>query len=88
MLTLTSIACVAVFIVMGNNSNGAPSPEQQKLVGANNAFAFKLLKEVCREQPGKNIIISPYSAATVLETVSLGANGTTKLEMQQVLGTV
>jgi serine protease inhibitor len=60
---------------------------QQELVSANDGFAYKLVKEIAKEQPGKNIFISPYSASTVLHMVCNGAGGNTKEEMQRMLGT-
>jgi serine protease inhibitor len=68
--------------------HAAASPaDQQKLASANNGFAFKLLKQLTKDQPGTNIFISPSSASTVLQMVCNGAGGQTKVEMQQVLGT-
>jgi serine protease inhibitor len=61
--------------------------DQQKFSSANAGFAFKLLKEIAREQPGTNVFISPYSASTVLQMVCNGAAGQTKEEMQRVLKT-
>jgi len=61
--------------------------DEQKLAAANNIFAFKLLKEIAREQPAANVFISPYSASTVLQMVANGAGGRTRTEMQTVLGT-
>jgi serpin B len=57
----------------------------QKLVDANNDFAFKLFQQLAKDQPVANIFISPYSAATVLQMVGNGAAGQTKAEMQRVL---
>jgi serpin B len=58
-----------------------------KLAAANNAFAFKLLKQLATEQSGASIFVSPYSAATALQMAGNGAAGQTKTEMQQVLET-
>jgi serpin B len=66
----------------------ASPTDEQKLVAANNGFAFKLIKQLSQDQPAANIFISPYSAATVLQMVANGAVGQTKMEMQQALGTV
>ena len=63
---------------------GAVSSDQEKLAQANTDFAFKLLQELAREQPGKNIFISPYSVSTVLQMVGNGAGGQTRAELQQV----
>jgi serine protease inhibitor len=66
----------------------AASPaDQQKLASANTGFAFKLLKEIAREQAEQNVFISPSSVSSVLQMVCNGAGGKTKEEMQQVLGT-
>jgi hypothetical protein len=50
-------------------------------------FAFDLLKQITREQPGTNVFISPFSVSTVLQMVANGAAGDTKAEMQRVLKT-
>ena len=62
------------------------SPEAQKLATANAGFSFKLLKEITKEQPEKNVFISPYSVSTVLQMVENGAGGATKKEMRETLG--
>lgn len=64
-----------------------PSPDAQKLAAADCTFSFRLLKELNKEQPAKNIFVSPYSASTVLQMVCNGADGRTKTEMAEVLGT-
>jgi len=69
---------------------GAPAAaptDQHKLASANTGFAFKLLKEIAKEQPAQNVFISPHSVSSVLQMVCNGAGGKTKEEMQQVLGT-
>jgi serine protease inhibitor len=65
----------------------ASPADEQKLAAANNAFAFKLLKQIASDQPASNVFISPYSASTVLQMVANGAAGRTRAEMQKVLGT-
>ncbi|MGA2241996.1 MAG: serpin family protein [Verrucomicrobiota bacterium] len=65
----------------------ASPADQEKLASANTAFAFDLLKQITREQPGTNVFISPFSVSTVLQMVANGAAGNTKTEMQQVLKT-
>jgi serine protease inhibitor len=65
----------------------APSPEQAKLVSGDTGFAFSLLKELAKEQPARNVFISPYSISTVLQMVENGAAGNTRDEMARVLGT-
>lgn len=65
----------------------APVAEDQLLASANPGFAFKLLKQLAKDQPGGNIFISPFGVSTVLQMAGNGAGGQTKTEMQQVLGT-
>jgi len=64
----------------------AASGNEQKLAVANCDFSFRLLKELVKEQPAKNIFISAYSASTSLQMVCNGAGGQTKVEMVKVLG--
>ena len=61
--------------VIGFGALAASEADQQKLASANAGFAFKLLKEISKEQPGTNIFISPHSASTVLQMVCNGARG-------------
>ena len=65
----------------------AAPADQEKLASANTAFAFDLLKQITREQPGTNVFISPFSVSTALQMVGNGAGGETKAEMQRVLKT-
>jgi serpin B len=82
------ISLIAVLALLAGLHQAAASlADQQKLAAANNGFAFKLLKQLAKDQPVANIFISPYSASTVLQMVGNGAAGRTKAEMQQVLGT-
>lgn len=67
--------------------NAAAAQEVEKLAAADNEFAFDLLKQLVAEQPGQNIFISPFSAATALQMAANGAAGRTKTEMQRVLKT-
>ena len=79
---------VSALLLMASWRQISAAPvDPQKLAAANNAFAFKLLRQIAKEQPAANIFISPYSAATVLQMVTAGAAGKTRSEMQQVLGT-
>jgi len=82
------ISLIAVLVLFAGLHQAAASlTDQQKLAAANNGFAFKLLKQLAKDQPTANIFISPYSVSTVLQMVGNGAVGQTKTEMQQVLGT-
>jgi serpin B len=74
-------------LLAGLHQAAASPTDEQALAAANNGFAFKLFKQLAKDQPATNIFISPYSASTVLQMVDNGAAGQTKTEMQQVLGT-
>ncbi|HEV2692017.1 MAG TPA: serpin family protein [Verrucomicrobiae bacterium] len=56
-----------------------------QLAAANNAFAFKLLKQLSDANKTGNIFVSPYSAATALQMAANGAAGQTKAEMLAAL---
>ncbi|MGD0813783.1 MAG: serpin family protein [Verrucomicrobiota bacterium] len=72
---------------MGFGALAAMDADHQKLASANAGFAFKLLAEISKEQPGANVFISPFGAFTVLQMACNGAGGETKQEIQRVLGT-
>jgi serpin B len=75
-------------LVLLSPHHAVASPaEEQKLAGANNTFAFNLLKQIATDQPKANIFISPYSASAALQMTANGAAGQTQTEMQNVLGT-
>ena len=59
----------------------------QKLMAANNTFAFDLMGQVARGQRDANVFLSPFSVSSALQMVENGAAGQTKMEMQQVLHT-
>ncbi len=80
---LTALSLVA-FVLVG--SRVGASEQEQKLADANTGFAFKLLAQLCKESPGQNIFVSPYSVSTALQMVCNGATGETLDEMNQVLG--
>lgn len=83
----TKISLIAALVLFAGLHQAAASlTDQQKLAAANNGFAFKLLKQLVKDQPVTNIFISPYGASTILQMVGNGAVGQTKTEMQRVLG--
>lgn len=75
------------FYLLTSGFCAASSANQTPLASANNSFAFKLLKQLAKDQPGTNIFISPFSVSTVMQMLCNGAGGQTRVEMQQVLGT-
>lgn len=59
---------------------------EQKLIEANNRFAFNLFREVNRqEDPDANVFISPLSAAMALGMTYNGAAGSTREAMARAL---
>jgi len=47
---IASMLCLLAFVL-----HAASPADQQKLASANISFAFKLLKQLAKDQPGKNI---------------------------------
>jgi len=84
---LSRFIIATALLFQGFGVHGASPADQQTLASADIGFAFKLLKQIARAQPGGNVCISPYSASSVVQMASTGAGGQTKLEMAQVLGT-
>ncbi len=78
---------MAVCVLLAGLCHGHAASAGQSLAASGDAFAFKLLKQLAKEQPHANVSVSPYSAATILQMVENGAAGTTRTEMQRVLGT-
>lgn len=62
------------------------TPKQQAVVQASNEFGFHLLKKIDAGNSTENYFISPLSVSVALGMTYNGADGTTKSEMQQVLG--
>jgi serpin B len=82
---LQIIAATAIFFSV--QTILAADADLPKLAAANNAFSFKLIKQLASENAGKNVFVSPYSAATALQLAANGAGGQTLTEMKEVLGT-
>ncbi|XP_004847933.1 serpin B9-like [Heterocephalus glaber] len=55
------------------------------LSAANGAFAFRLLKLLCPDDPADNVFFSPVSVSSVMAMVLLGAKGDTGAQIAQVL---
>lgn len=75
-----------VVLVSCSSLLARPTVDQENLADANADFAFRLMREVAREHPGRNIFLSPYSVSIALQMVGNGAAGRTKDEMQRILG--
>ncbi|XP_061050756.1 serpin B9 [Eubalaena glacialis] len=52
---------------------------------ANGAFALRLLKTLCQDDPSRNVFYSPVSISSALAMVFLGAKGDTAAQLAQVL---
>ncbi len=57
----------------------------EKLVEGNNGFGFALLNHLCREEPAKNVFISPASIALALAMTGNGADDATAVALRQTL---
>ncbi len=84
---LRRILSSVLICLIGFFASAALAGDLEKLADANTGFAFDLLKQITKEQPGQNIFISPFSVSTVLQMVGNGAAGETKQEMERVLKT-
>lgn len=80
------ILLAAALGVWGVHAQPAPAAETTALASANADFGFKLLQQVVKEQPGKNVFLSPYGVCSVLQMAYNGAQGQTRTEMARVLG--
>ncbi len=76
-----------LYAFIGLSASAVSAQDSAKLTAANTGFAFDLLRQITKEQPDKNIFISPFSVSTALQMVGDGAAGETKKEMQHVLKT-
>src|SRR5262245_46844353 len=81
-----STLLTALVICLAGLTSPAASLDQEKLASGTNAFAFNLLSALAKEGPGENVFISPYSVSAALQIVCNGAEGETKKEMGEVLG--
>ncbi|XP_032078401.1 leukocyte elastase inhibitor-like [Thamnophis elegans] len=57
----------------------------ESLSTANTTFALDLFKQLCAQEPTKNLFFSPLSISSALLMVLLGAKGNTEAQMSKVL---
>lgn len=86
-LVLAGAIAAAVMLVGSKPGMAKEStePVDPKLVTAGTAFGFNLLNELMKEEPGKNVFISPASVSLALSMTYNGASGTTKDAMAKAL---
>ena len=58
---------------------------EQKLVAGSNAFAFDLIREINKGEPGKNVFVSPLSASVALGMTAPGTGPTLEHAIEPVL---
>jgi len=68
------------------SSDNAAANVDKSVVEANTRFAVMLVKELQKEQGGKNIFVSPLSVSIALAMTYNGSNSSTKEAIRSVLG--
>ncbi len=59
---------------------------EQEAIRASNDFGLSLLREVAAEEPGENVVLSPFSASVALGMAYAGAEAATADSMRETLG--
>ncbi len=90
-ITAIVLVCFTLNCKRENDNQNQSGTVKSKLksagiVEASNIFGINLLKEIEKNDSGKNIFISPFSALEAFSMAYNGASGTTKEEMANVLG--
>lgn len=62
------------------------SPFEKTLLRTSHTFAIQLFREVCKQEKGKNILISPLSVSMALSMAWNGAGGATESAIRNTLG--
>jgi serpin B len=81
---LPAIVVAATVFAAGASDAAAPSATVN-VAAADNAFGFRLLNGVQKTIPGRNVVLSPVSAALDLSMVLNGADGETRQQMLAAL---
>jgi len=93
MKTKILISCIVLSLIFScqtvNDNSGEPSikitTNEISIAYNANTFGLKLFREISRNSPDSNVIISPLSVAIPLAMAYNGANGATKDSMRKVL---
>ena len=80
-----TLVIIAAFIADSLWVRTTHKPLDLRLVKADNEFAFKLLKQVAKEHPSGNTVISPISITLSLHMTYNGAAGSTREAMAKTL---
>lgn len=88
-LILSSVTCVGLFIGMSQCDTSNPQPidltVNQDFVGRTTEFAFDFVKELEKEEAGKNFFVSPLSLHMALGMLLNGSDGSSKEELLNTL---
>jgi serine protease inhibitor len=82
--TVLAVLFAATFFRAEIPYAATPSPSID-VAAADNALGFRLLNAVQKTVPGRNVVLSPVSAALNLSMVLNGAEGKTKQEILSAL---
>ncbi len=83
--TKQSASVAALPAEQSPNTKAAEQPVNPKLIAANTRLSFKLFQAILKQQPEKNIFISPASIAIALSMTYNGAQGETQQAIAQTL---
>ncbi len=84
-LLLFSLFCERVTAPVSQQQVRKLTPEEGKIVSADNDFGIKLFREIAKQQEGENIFVSPLSVSMALGMALNGAEGTTREAMENTL---
>jgi serpin B len=84
-LILSAAMIITASLHMARASS-EPGQSASKSAASHNAFAFRMLEELVKEYPGKNIVISPLSIELALSMTYNGARGETEKAMANAMG--
>jgi len=88
LLALLLVGCKRGTVGPGPVQAGPARPTErpdERLVAANTRFGLKLFAELLKEEPGKNVFVSPSSVAFALSMTYNGATGETQEAMAKAL---
>jgi len=81
----TGIILLIVALIATQSAIAGTMDTQDKFKRSNE-FAFNFFGRICRDEPGHNVFVSPFSMRTVLAMTYNGAAGETRDQMRTALG--